>query len=164
MINLHHINQRYETALNTHPAKGTPTRKAYLALADSVADVRVLMAEIERLRERQESHHDLANEAIRWERAALDAKEAHDALHAQLDAVQSLHRKMPVYDILMDDCHEHDPETHGFEVMVGEWYCDQHISFYTCSECYSDFVDKDYWPVYPCPTIRATKIEKGAEG
>ena len=50
MINLHHINQRYETALNTHPAKGTPTRKAYLALADSVADVRVLMAEIERLR------------------------------------------------------------------------------------------------------------------
>ena len=52
MINLHHINQRYETALNTHPAKGTPTRKAYLALADSVADVRVLMAEIERLRAR----------------------------------------------------------------------------------------------------------------
>ena len=59
MINLHHINQRYETALNTHPAKGTPTRKAYLALADSVADVRVLMAEIERLRARLDAAREL---------------------------------------------------------------------------------------------------------
>ncbi len=61
MINLHHINQRYETALNTHPAKGTPTRKAYLALADSVADVRVLMAEIERLRARLDAVKDSAH-------------------------------------------------------------------------------------------------------
>ena len=49
MTNLHNINQRYETALNTHPAKGTPTRNAYLALADSVADIPTLMAEIEHL-------------------------------------------------------------------------------------------------------------------
>ncbi len=53
-------------------------------------DIAALVAEVERLRERQESH-DLANEAIRWERAALDAKEAHDALHDQLDAVRELH-------------------------------------------------------------------------
>ena len=62
MINLHHINQRYETALNTHPAKGTPTRKAYLALADSVADVRVLMAEIERLRARLDAVKEIGSE------------------------------------------------------------------------------------------------------
>ena len=49
MINLHAINQRYETSLNTHTAKGTPTRKAYLALADSVADIPTLLAEIERI-------------------------------------------------------------------------------------------------------------------
>ena len=41
--------------------------------------------------DRQESH-DLANEAIRWKRAALDAKEAHDALQAQLDAIRALIR------------------------------------------------------------------------
>ena len=61
-LDLHAINQRYETALTTHPAKGTPTRKAYLALADSVADVRVLMAEIERLRARLDAVKEIGSE------------------------------------------------------------------------------------------------------
>ena len=81
MINLHHINQRYETALNTHPAKGTPTRKAYLALADSVADVRVLMAEIERLRALKLDDilngvdwMDSGDEVARWIISAITAR------------------------------------------------------------------------------------------
>ena len=73
-LDLHAINQRYETALTTHPAKGTPTRKAYLALADSVADVRVLMAEIERLRARldQPCHADVLLEISNREGSTHD--------------------------------------------------------------------------------------------
>ena len=62
MTNLHAINQRYETALNTHPAKGTPTRKAYLALADSVADIPTLMAEIERIQAQLDAVKEIGSE------------------------------------------------------------------------------------------------------
>ena len=32
-----------------------------------------------------------------------------------IDAVDGLHRKTPVYDTFADDCEEHDPEEHAIE-------------------------------------------------
>ena len=50
-IDLEAINQRYEAALDARPAKGEWTSAQAAILADSVADVKPLMREVEELRE-----------------------------------------------------------------------------------------------------------------
>ena len=50
-IDLEAINRRYEAALEARPAKGEWTSAQAAILADSVADVKPLMREVEELRE-----------------------------------------------------------------------------------------------------------------
>ena len=50
-IDLEAINRRYEAALDARPAKGEWTSAQAAILADSVADVKPLMHEVEELRE-----------------------------------------------------------------------------------------------------------------
>ena len=50
-IDLEAINRRYEAALDARPAKGEWTSAQAAILADSVADVKPLMREVEELRE-----------------------------------------------------------------------------------------------------------------
>ena len=50
-IDLEAINRRYEAALEARPAKGEWTSVQAAILADSVADVKSLMREVEELRE-----------------------------------------------------------------------------------------------------------------
>lgn len=74
-------------------------------------------------------------------------------LREGIKAVRDLHRKMPIYDIPVEEC-DHDIETYAIEI-DGEWYCTLHISGYVCEHCnemdeYSN-TDTDY----PCLTIRA---------
>lgn len=72
-------------------------RKALMYAADrapgnlllrAAATIEALQAENEQLRERQGSH-DLANEAIRWKRRALNAETERDGLAATLEQVRA---------------------------------------------------------------------------
>ena len=57
----------------------------------------------------------LRNELHQIEALRRKAEIRCESLEAQIDAVDGLHRKTPVYDTFADDCEEHDPEEHAIE-------------------------------------------------
>lgn len=77
-------------------------------------------------------------------------------LQNRIVAALNLHRKVPVYAVPADECDEHDYETHGLELSIGEWVCTHHshIEEYTCQECaeLSEGNANGEYPNFPCPT------------
>ena len=72
-------------------------------------------------------------------------------LLAALEAVEALHRKVPVYVTEAGDCkHGADCESVEFE---GLSMCPDDTEGYTCDHCAE--LNPDEYPEYPCSTIRA---------
>ena len=153
-----------------------PTGADAEMIANAPEDIAALVAEVERLRAERDGDGDvesgtlwhaqrdvsrLRNELHHIEALRRKAEIRCESLEAQIDAVRELHRRMPVYDTLTDDCEEHDTDEHAIESSDGGWYCDQHLSFYTCSECYYEYADSGDWPEWPCETIKALGGEQG---
>ena len=145
-------------------------------IAHAPSDLAALVAEVEQLRAERDGDGDvesgtlwhaqrdvsrLRNELHQIEALRRKAEIRCESLEAQIDAVRELHRRMPVYDTLTDDCEEHDPDAHGIE-LDGDIYCDQHISYHSCAGCVENMKwEYDDWPECPCETIKALGGEQG---
>ena len=107
-----------------------PTRADARFIAEAPADIEALIGEVERLRAERDGDGDvesgtlwhaqrdvsrLRNELHQIEALRRKAEIRCESLEAQIDAVDGLHRKTPVYDTFADDCEEHDPEEHAIE-------------------------------------------------
>ena len=80
-------------------------------------------------------------------------------MEAALRAVLELHKKAPIYDVMADDCLDHDYEMYGLELSMGDEVCSHqsHVDSYTCDECAGiahNNLDGEL-PEWPCPTVRA---------
>ena len=99
-------------------------------IAHAPEDIAALISEVERLRAERDGDGDvesgtlwhaqrdvsrLRNELHQIEALRRKAEIRCESLEAQIDAVDGLHRKTPVYDTFADDCEEHDPEEHAIE-------------------------------------------------
>ena len=99
-------------------------------IAHAPSDLAALVAEVEQLRAERDGDGDvesgtlwhaqrdvsrLRNELHQIEALRRKAEIRCESLEAQIDAVDGLHRKTPVYDTFADDCEEHDPEEHAIE-------------------------------------------------
>ena len=93
-IDLEAINRRYEAALDARPAKGEWTSAQAAILADSVADVKPLMHEVEELREQiareieeagNQSAFASTDQFNKWARAAAYARAARIARGQEQD-------------------------------------------------------------------------------
>ena len=107
------------------------TAKASAEKVKSLSDdLAALISEVERLRAERDGDGDvesgtlwhaqrdvsrLRNELHQIEALRRKAEIRCESLEAQIDAVDGLHRKTPVYDTFADDCEEHDPEEHAIE-------------------------------------------------
>ena len=107
-----------------------PTGADAEMIAHAPEDIAALVAEVERLRAERDGDGDvesgtlwhaqrdvsrLRNELHQIEALRRKAEIRCESLEAQIDAVDGLHRKTPVYDTFADDCEEHDPEEHAIE-------------------------------------------------
>ena len=84
-------------------------------------------------------------------------------MEAALRAVLDLHQKAPIYDVMADDCLDHDYETYGLELSMGDEVCSHqsHVDSYTCEEC-ADITGEEP-PEWPCPTVQAIADALGVE-
>ena len=109
---------------------GMGTRADAEMIAHAPEDIAALVAEVEQLRAERDGDGDvesgtlwhaqrdvsrLRNELHQIEALRRKAEIRCESLEAQIDAVDGLHRKTPVYDTFADDCEEHDPEEHAIE-------------------------------------------------
>ena len=107
-----------------------PTDADAEMIAHAPSDLAALVAEVEQLRAERDGDGDvesgtlwhaqrdvsrLRNELHQIEALRRKAEIRCESLEAQIDAVDGLHRKTPVYDTFADDCEEHDPEEHAIE-------------------------------------------------
>ena len=81
-------------------------------IAHAPEDIAALVAEVERLRATVIVEQ---NRRQPWVKLAHQNAQEVKRLREQIDAVDGLHRKTPVYDTFADDCEEHDPEEHAIE-------------------------------------------------
>jgi len=97
--------------------------------------------------------HVSANDGVDEEQRRPNAELIASApkLLAALEAVQALHRKVPVYMTEAGDC-QHGEHCEGVEV-DGESMCPDEFEGHTCEHC-TEF-NPDEYPDYPCPTITA---------
>ena len=88
-------------------------------------------------------------------------------MEAALRAVLELHKKAPIYDVMADDCLDHDYEMYGLELSMGDEVCSHqsHVDSYTCDECAGiahNNLDGEL-PEWPCPTVRVVAGALGLE-